>query len=163
MPRLLHWLDLVAADVRLALRALRSTPAYTVAALLILAASMGATTAIFSIVDAVVLRPLPFDEPDRLVEVGERNTITEDPAFRDRVAPQNFLDWRDRQDVFDKMAAIVDVGVTLIRSDGREPEELPAAQVTADFFPVLRARPILGRTFGADRDADGRAHVAVIS
>ena len=163
MPRLLHWLDLVAADVRLALRALRSTPAYTVAALLILAASMGATTAIFSIVDAVVLRPLPFDEPDRLVEVGERNTITEDPAFRDRVAPQNFLDWRDRQDVFDKMAAIVDVGVTLIRSDGREPEELPAAQVTADFFPVLRARPILGRTFGADREVDGRAHVAVIS
>src|SRR5687767_3416284 len=156
-------LDLIWRDVRHAVRALRAAPGFTVIALIILTLSIGATTAIFSVVDAVVLRGLPFDESDRLVAVGEENT--QDPANdpQNRVAPQNFLDWRAQQDVFTGLAAVRDVTISLKREGHGEPETLRAQWVTADFFPVLRVTPLIGRAFTSENEVNGRARVAIIS
>src|SRR5437868_9302854 len=101
-------------DLKAAFRALASSKTFTVVALIVLTLGIGATTAIFSVVDAVVLRGLPFDEYDRLVAVGERhaprpgefvNTANPDPAAVSSSAPQNYADWFARQQVFESMAA----------------------------------------------------------
>ncbi len=97
--------DLIWRDTRHAVRALWAAPGFSAIALVILTLSIGATTAIFSVVDAVVLRGLPFDESDRLVAVGEQNTKDASNDPQNRVAPQNFLDWRAQQDVFTGLAA----------------------------------------------------------
>ena len=116
----------VMTDLRNAVRALRATPGFTMVALLVLTLGIGATTAIFSVVDAVVLRGLPFDEHDRLVAVGERGTFgggkrpgpapgggTADPQAIRGVQPQNYLDWIVQQQVFESMAAVSDATPTL--------------------------------------------------
>jgi putative ABC transport system permease protein len=160
-------LDVIWRDLRNAVRTLRATPAFTAVALTVLTLSIGASTAIFSVVDAVVLRGLPFAESDRLVAVGEQ--LIDDAAaavyspFRNRVAPQNFFDWREQQDVFTGLAAVNFGEITLQRDGDALPEHLRAPMVTADFVPVLRARPLLGRTFIIDDEAPGSARVAVIS
>jgi putative ABC transport system permease protein len=160
------WLDLAWRDVRHAVRALRAAPGFTGVALVILTLSIGASTAIFSVVDAVILRGLPFDEGDRLVAVGER-IVKGSSTGRDAlnlVAPQNFLDWRAQQDVFTGLAAAVnDVSISLKREGQGEPETLRSQMVTASFFSVLRAMPLIGRPFTSDNEVDGRARVAVIS
>ena len=165
----------VMTDLRDAVRALRATPGFTDRCALVLTLGIGATTAIFSVVDAVVLRGLPFDEHDRLVAVGERGTFgggkrpgpapgggTADPQAIRGVQPQNYLDWIVQQQVFESMAAVSDATPTL-RLPGAEPEELVAQRVTASFFDVLRIRPTIGRPFTADNEVDGRHRVAVLS
>jgi putative ABC transport system permease protein len=155
------WLDLVWRDARHAVRALRAAPGFTIVALAVLTLGIGASTAIFSVVDAVILRGLPFDEGDRLVAVGE--LAKNSPFDSMKTAPQNFLDWRARQDVFTGLAAVHDAGI-FHKSEGQgEPENLPAQMVTADFFSVLRVAPLIGRPFTSDNEVDGRARVAVIS
>jgi putative ABC transport system permease protein len=139
------------------------TPGFTVVALLVLTLSIGVLTAIFSLVDAVVLRPLPFEASDRLVAVGERHITEHSSASRDRVAPQNFLDWRDRQNVFTGLAGTWETSIILRRDGAGEPEVLRAWWVTADFFPVLKVMPAIGRPFTIDNEGNGRARVAVIS
>jgi hypothetical protein len=116
-------------DLKAAFRSLRSSRTFTAVALIVLALGIGAGTAIFSVVDAVVLRGLPFDEHDRLVAVGERRqrSPTADPA-RDpyalsSIAPQNYMDWAAQQQVFEGMAAVAGGGLTL-REAGAEPEDL---------------------------------------
>jgi putative ABC transport system permease protein len=152
--------DLLAQDFRHAVRALRATPAFTATVLLVLTLGIGASTAIFSVVDAVALRPLSFDHSDRLVAVAETNTKS------GRVgAPQmqEFFDWHDRQDVFTGLAAIAPYqGVTLVGTR-RRPEILQVQAITADFFPVLHVTPILGRMFTAGDETDATSHVAIIS
>jgi putative ABC transport system permease protein len=155
------WLDLFWRDARHAVRSLRATPAFTAVALVVLTLSIGATTAIFSVVDAVILRALPFGESDRLVAVGESSKSS--PIDSMRVAPQNFLDWRDRQDVFTGLAAVGYAEISLKRQGDALPETLRAQRVTADFFSVLRTPPLLGRALSAEDEAEGRAHVALIS
>ena len=155
------WLDLLWRDARHAVRSLRRTPAFTSVALLVLTLSIGATTAIFSVVDAVILRALPFGDSERLVAVGEFSK--NGPFDSMRVAPQNFLDWRDRQDVFTGLAAVAYAEISLKRQSGALPETLRAQRVTAEFFSVLRTPPLLGRAFSAENEVDGRAHVALIS
>ncbi len=157
------WLDLLWRDARHAVRSLRATPAFTAVALVVLTLSIGATTAIFSVVDAVILRGLPFDESDRLVAVGELNIKEASSSSLNRAAPQNFLDWRDRQDVFTGLAAAGYGEISLRREGDALPENLRAQRVTADFFSVLRTAPLLGRGFSIDEEAEGRARVAVIS
>src|SRR3954470_5406657 len=114
-------------DVKAALRSLRASKSFTFVALIVLTLGIGATTAIFSVVDAVVLRSLPFDEHDRLVALGERHTSTairpDDPDRLGYVAPQNYLDWANEQQVFDSIAAIASAWLTLHRP-GQEPESL---------------------------------------
>src|SRR5688500_6151264 len=134
-------------DLKGAVRSLRSSKGFTVAALIVLTLGIGATTAIFSVVDAVVLRGLPFDEHDRLVAVGERysgpyRTLdpNRDPDALSAVAPQNYIDWVSDQRVFDSIAAIASSWLTL-REPGAPPESLVPQRVTASFFRVLRVRP----------------------
>jgi predicted permease len=157
------WLDLLWRDARHAVRSLRATPAFTTVALMVLTLSIGATTAIFSVVDAVILRGLPFDQSERLVAVGELNTTDSSTSSLNLAAPQNFLDWRDQQDVFTGLAAIGYAEISLKREGDALPENLRAQRVTADFFSVLRTTPFLGRAFSIDDEVEGRAHVAVIS
>jgi predicted permease len=157
------WLDAVWRDVRHAIRSLGATPAFTIVALMVLTLSIGASTAIFSVVDAVILRGLPFRDADRLVAVGELNLKAASDQERNLVAPQNFIDWRAQQSVFTSLAAIGYASVSLRPEDGQEPEILEVQAVTADFFSVLGSAPLVGRTFTADNEVDGRAFVAVIS
>src|SRR5688572_15499358 len=152
-------------DLKAAFRSLRSSKTFTVVALAVLTLGIGATTAIFSVVDAVVLRGLPFDEHDRLVAVGQRSSAPErrsggrDPEAIMLVAPQNYLDWEAGQRVFESIAAIGSGWLTL-REPGREPESLVPQRVTAGFFTVLRAAPALGRTFTVENEVPGRDRVA---
>src|SRR5438093_2327309 len=156
-------------DLKAAVRSLRSSKGFTIAALIVLTLGIGATTAIFSVVDAVVLRGLPFDEHDRLVAVGERARPSGQFAYPDRdpdalvgVAPQDYLDWAAQQHVFESIGAIASGWLTL-RQPGAEPESLVPQRVTADFFKVLRVRPAIGRTFSAENEVAGRDRVAVLS
>ena len=155
-------------DLKAAFRSLTSSWTFTAVALTILALGIGAGTAIFSVVDAVVLRGLPFDEHDRLVAVGARRVpgpnpeASRDPQAVSSIAPQNYLDWSARQQVFESMAAIAGGAVTL-RESGAEPEALTAQRVTASFFNVLRTAPAIGRTFGAENEVDGAHRIAVLS
>ena len=159
-------------DIRFALRSLRATPTVTLVALLVLVLGIGATTAIFSVVDAVVLRGLPFDEHDRLVAVGQRRAPNPsapapavpnaDPAAVSSAAPQNYMDWAARQQVFESIAAIAAGSLTL-REPGAEPEDMRAQRVTAQFFDVLRSHPVRGQAFTKENEVDGRHQVVVLS
>src|SRR5688572_8198523 len=158
-------------DLKAAFRSLRSSKTFTVVALAVLTLGIGASTAIFSVVDAVVLRGLPFDEHDRLVAVGERRLprpgdtnrqpVT-DPAAVSSSAPQNYADWAKQQQVFESMAAIAGGAFTL-REAGAEPEEVRAQRVTAEFFKVLREQPVLGRTFAAENEVEGNHRIVILS
>jgi putative ABC transport system permease protein len=159
-------------DLRHALRELRAAPGFTIVALVVLTLGIGATTAIFSVVDAVALRALPFDEHDRLVAVGERRPpgprdTNYDPHALMSIATPNYLDWVGQQRVFESMAAIVgqvfaSAGFTL-KQPGTEPEDVEGLRVSAAFFDVLRLRPALGRAFTAEHEIDGRHRVVVLS
>ena len=153
----------IAQDVRYALRGLGRSPGFTTVALLVLTLSIGVLTAIFSVFDTVVIRRLPFSESERLVAVGERNIRKSSPTSQNRVAPQNYLDWRDRQDVFTGLAATWETSISLRRNDGREPETIRAQWATSDLFSVLRVLPAIGRPFTAENEVPGHARVAVIS
>ena len=157
-------------DLKAAYRSLKSSKTFTIVALIVLALGIGASTAIFSVVDAVVLRGLPFDEHDRLVAVGERrkpdpnfpSQADRDPLQLSSWAPQNYGDMANQQQVFESVAAIAGGAFTL-REPGTEPEEIRAQRVTADFFKVLRTQPAMGRAFTAENEVEGRHRVAVLS
>ena len=156
-------------DIRDAIRSLLAAKTFTAMVLVVLALGIGAGTAIFSVVDAVVLRGLPFDEHDRLVAVGERRAAGRGPAAPagdpdaiSPAAPQNYLDWAARQQVFESMAAMAGTSFTLAEP-GAEPEALVGLRVSAGFFDVLRTAPALGRTFTEDDEQQGRERLAIIS
>jgi putative ABC transport system permease protein len=151
------WLERAAQDARFAARLLRKSPAFTLTAVIVLALGIGATTAIFSVVNAVLLRPLAFPEPDRLVMVWERQ-----PNGRTNVIQtQNFLDWRARNRSFSAISCIY--GLSMNLSGEGDPVQLPGMAVSAGFFEILRVAPILGRTFSPDEDVPGGRLVAVLS
>ena len=157
------WLDGLWRDIRHGIRALGATPAFTIVALAVLTLSIGASTAIFSVVDAVMLRGLPFRDSGRLVTVGEQNLRDAAGPGLNLVAPQNFLDWRAQQTAFTGLAAIGYASISLKAEGGQEPETLEAQAVTADFFPVLGTAPLMGRTFTADNEVNQGAFAVVIS
>jgi putative ABC transport system permease protein len=136
-------------DFRYGLRMLRRNYGLTAIAALSLALGIGATSAIFSIVNAVQLRPLPYRDPERLVMVLEHHLKT----GRDRmVAPNNFLDWQKSNRVFEGIAAAFTLGQKTLSGTG-EPEQVQFHQVTANFFPLLGVEAYLGRTFAQQEDA----------
>ena len=148
------------ADIRYGARLLRKAPGFTAIALVALALGIGATTAIFSVVDAVLLQPLPFRDSSRLLAMWEM-----DPALqRDRnfVAPVNYLEWRRLCRSVESMAAIHDVHANITGGAG-EPEEVKVERVTASLFPLLGVQPALGRFFLPAEDQPGRGNLAVIS
>src|SRR5262245_3561940 len=142
----------LAEDLRHSARTLARTPGFSAVAVATLALGIGISTATFSLVHAVLLQPLPFPEPARLVMDFEKRL--REGATKGLVAPADYLDWRGQNAVFESMAASETITTHLV---GRgEPERLTTIQVTADFFKVLRVRPRLGRLFEAGDDEEGR-------
>ena len=133
-------------DVRYAFRSLRQAPTFTVVALAVLALGIGSATAIFSVVDAVVLRGLPFDEHDRIVAVLEHNLRR--PQNSGSTLPQNYLDWRARQRSFAHLAALNRITFH-VRNERGGVDTVRGLRVTPEFFPVLRVEPAIGRAFAA--------------
>jgi predicted permease len=144
-------------DLRYAARVLRKSPGFTAIAVLTLAIAIGATTAIFSVVYGVLLRPLPFPEPDRIVAIHEVNT----KGTWSRLADPNFDDFRDQNRSFQAIAKY-STGVESV-AGGSQPTRSQVAQVSADFFRVLRAQPVIGRDLAADDTRQGAAPVALVS
>jgi putative ABC transport system permease protein len=144
-------------DSRYALRQLIRTPVFTFVAILTLALGIGATSAIFSVVNAVLLRPLPYADADEIVRVYE--VVPQYGRFS--VAPGTFLDWRQQATLFEQMAAISGGSATLAGAEG--PERVPGASVSAELFDLLRVKPVLGRTFTKEEDAPGRNEVVILS
>ena len=147
----------VARDTRFAIRTLRKSPAFAITAITVLALGIGATTAIFSVVNAVLLRPLAFAAPDRLVMVWERQSSGRPNV----VQTQNFLDWRARNRSFSDISAIYAISTNLA-GDG-EPAQVPCMAVTAGFFEILQTAPLIGRTIAASDDVPGAPPVTVLS
>src|ERR1044072_1755765 len=138
----------VLQDVRYAVRTLNKTPGFTAVAVITLALGIGANTAIFSMVNALLLRPLPFSEPDNLVQVWEANVKrgrSEMPA-----SFPNFADWRDQNHVFEQVVAYTDYSFNLTGTS--ESERIRSALVSPSFFSTLGISPILGRVFLPEED-----------
>ena len=147
-------------DFRYALRALRASPGFTGIAVLTLALGIGPTTAIFSVIDTLLLRPLPYPEADRIVTIWQNNIREGSP--RDEVAPGNFFDWRERSAAFTQMAAADPYAYSLMTPDGR-PETVFATQVTEGFFDILGLEAYRGRLFAAEHHKPRSGNFAVIT
>src|SRR5271166_2135575 len=146
-------------DFRYALRQLRRSPGFTAIAVVTLALGIGANTAIFSAVHAVLLKPLPYSDADRLVVVWEQNPHR--GWFENIVSAANYLDWRQQNHVFSGLAAFDDISFTLVGSG--TPQEIPAQRVTSSLFSVLGVQPLRGRVFLPEEDKPGSSPVAVLS
>ena len=156
--RLTLRLEELGHDLRFALRQLRHSPGFTAVAALTLALGIGANSAIFALVDATLLRPLPYHEPDRLVAIWENSATTK----RSYVSPLNMLDWNARSRSFEKIAGFTPGvgGMVMAGKDGTA-ETVSRQWVTAGIFDVLGVKPIAGRTFSAEDEAK-RANVVVL-
>src|SRR3984885_2835272 len=142
----LVWLEQLLQDIRFGLRMLRKSPGFAAVAILTLALGIGANTAIFSVVNGVLLNPLPFPEPDRLVTVDASK-----PNFPQvSISYQNFMDWHRMNQLFSFLAVSRPTGFLLTGTG--DADELNAAVVTSDFFPMLGVRPVLGRWFTPSED-----------
>ena len=146
-------------DVRYGVRMLLKAPGFTVVAVLALALGIGASTAIFSVLNAVLLRALPFRHAERTVIVWEHNRTRNRP--QNTISPANFLDWQDQQSVFEEMSVFYDIRLNL--TDAGEAEEIPAQVTTANLFHLLGVEPVLGRTFTPDDAEENRDKVVVLS
>ena len=146
-------------DLRFALRQLRKSPGFTFVAVITLALGIGANTAIFSIVNAVLLRPLPYPNADRIMVLNESSGPGQDYS----VALPDYFDWRNENTVFEHLAATHKESRNLSGIPGREPERVSCASVTRNFFNIIGLPPELGRTFSEDEDKVGAPPVVVIS
>jgi putative ABC transport system permease protein len=153
-----EWLESVAQDVRLAVRALRRSPGFAITAVATLALGVGATTTMFSAVDGVLLRPLPYPEPDRLMAVFQQNRLKQE---RTEASPGNFLDWRERSRSFTHLASAEPFGLDLETPNG--PESIMTWLVSDGFLQALAARPMLGRVPEPGEFVAGRERVVVLS
>jgi putative ABC transport system permease protein len=146
-------------DLRDALRTIVRSPGYSLITIAVLAIGIGATSAIFSFVDGVLLRPLPYPEPDRILRVWEQPPGS--PNGRNSVSTANFLDWQRQNDVFEVMAATAGASATM--SGGGEPRQIRGIRVSAGHFDLFGVRAALGRTFARDEDQPGKDNVAIIT
>jgi putative ABC transport system permease protein len=152
-------MPILTQDFRHAARALLKHPGYLVTAVLTLALGIGFSTATFSVINAVLLRPLPYGQPDRLVVFRERK-LPQLPEFS--VAPAHYLAWRDQTSAFDGIGCF---GTNLVNVDAgnADPERVRADRVTANLFPVLRVTPMLGRALTDADDQEGAPPVVMLS
>jgi putative ABC transport system permease protein len=151
-------LAMLRQDLRDAWRGLYRTPVITATAVLTLALGVGASTAVFSVVHGILLRPLPYSEPDRLVELFEHNLKAN--TFI-RVSALNYLSWAERSQTFETMGAFRSAGLTL--TDAGDPELLSGSLVTASLFHVLRVSPVVGRPLQPEDEQPGTPRVVVLS
>jgi predicted permease len=154
---LVGWLESVVQDIRYGFRTLRRSPAFTIVAILTMVLSIGATTAIFTLVESILLRPLPYTQADRLITIAtfmpfENSEVTASPQY---------MAWRDGNSTLESVAAYDVENVNF--SGAGEPDRLVAAYTTANFFSVLGVAPQIGRTFSVDEDRPGTGHVAALS
>jgi predicted permease len=151
--------DTLWQDLRFAIRTLRKNIGFTSVVVLTLAFGIGANTAIFTVVNGVILKPLPYTEPDRLVMLLEKQLSD---GTLGTAAPANFFDWREQSHSFEKMAAI-DPYPDFILSGSGEPQRLTGAAVSSDFFPLLGVHMALGRDFLSEEDRPGYNRVLILS
>ena len=151
------WLEQIIEDIRFGLRLLRKNPGFTAVAILTLALGIGANTAVFSLVYAVLLRPLPFKDPSSLIVLNE----TTPKVGTVSVSYPNFLDWRSQSHAFSQMAAVHSVDFNLGGVD--QPENISGDAVSPNFLSMMGVRPILGRDFAASEEKAGTAPVALLS
>ena len=146
-------------DLRYALRMLLKKPAFTVVAVMTLALGIGANSTIFSFVNGILLRPLPYRNPDRLMMLDE--TVPKRGIVSMGVSFPNFADWREQNHVFEDIAAFTPDTYTVV--DGGEPEQISGARVSAGMFEILGVSPILGRAFFAEEDHLNQDAVVILS
>jgi len=151
----------LAFDLRFGLRVLLRSPGFSVAIVLVLALGIGANTLIFSVVNAVLLRPLPYQDSSRIMQIWHVPPAKSFPGMSlFSVSPANYLDWQSQSHSFEEMAAY---GGTTFNMGGKErPEAIQAAPVAEGFFSILRVHPALGRTFSPEEDRPGQGHVVVL-
>ena len=149
-------------DLKHGLRVLVKNPGFTAAAIIVLALGIGANAAIFSVVNAVLLRPLPFHDPARLVQLWHVPPPKSFPGMTTfALSAANFMDWQRQNNVFDKMA--IYTGSSLNLTGREQPEALQGAAVSAEFFSTLQVQPMLGRAFTPDEDQQGKNHVVILT
>jgi putative ABC transport system permease protein len=158
----IRFLDEMRQDLHYGARMLVKQPGFTLIAVLTLALGIGANTAIFSVVNAVLLCPLPYQTPDQLVVLWETHPQTMLRNERSNVSPANFIDWRDQSRVFEQVAAL-DGQRGFNLTTGGEPERIQGARVTASLFSLLGVRPCLGRSFLPEEDQAGQSRVILLS
>ena len=149
-------------DLRFAFRQLRKSPSFTTIAIIALALGIGANTAMFSVVDAILIRPLSFPQSDRLAMIWQTNPEVAKMGFP--IAPTSvpdFQDWRTQAKSFEVISALE--GWTANLTGNEEPERLSGARVSANLFSLLRVPPVLGRSFADGEDQLGRNHVVILS
>jgi len=144
--------------MRYAIRTLRRSPGFTIIALLTLALGIGANTAIFSFVNGVLLKPLPYRDPHGIVLVWEKPP----GGGRNGISTLNFLDWKNQNTVFEHMAAL-NFGGSLTLTGAGQPEELQGVRVSASYFDIFGVQAVLGRTFAPDEDRSGKSQVVILS
>src|SRR5688572_15346695 len=157
--RRVHLIEDLGRDLLYGLRILWRNRGITAIAVLTLALGFGANTAIFTLINTVLLRPLPYETPDRLVRIWARNQKQE---HRLTVSPAEFFDLQERSQVFAEIAALYPAGGGTLTGSG-EPERMNGARVSARIFPVLGVSPLLGRTFTPAEDRPGAERNIVIS
>jgi len=146
-------------DIRYGFRSLLRNPGFAIIAALSLGLGIGANTAIFSLINTVLLRPLPYLEPERLVMVWEDASFAGFP--QNTPAPANYADWKAQNQTLEDMAALARRSFNLT-GDG-DPERVDAYAVTANFFPILGVKPALGRSFQPEEDKPGANKVVMLS
>jgi hypothetical protein len=144
-------------DIRFAIRQLRRKVGFTLAAVLTLALGIGANSAIFSVVNTVLLRPLPYAEPDRLVFLNEKSPVLDEMS----ISYPNFSDWREHNQSFEKIG-VYNRGSYNLTGTG-DPERIITTQMSADMFQVLRVNALHGRVFTNEEDKPGGTPVVVLS
>ncbi len=150
--------DVVTTDLRQSVRFLLRRPVLSVAVIVTVALAVSATTTVFAVLDGVLLEPLPYESPDRLVAVWETNPAAED---RNVVSPANFLTWRDELESFDAMSSILETGTTILEEG--VPERIGWIQASADYFEMVGAEARIGRLYGEAEDQPGGGSVVVLS
>jgi putative ABC transport system permease protein len=161
--RLLQYIAELLQDVAFAVRQMMAAPGFTFVAVATLAIGIGATTAIFSAVHSVVLRPLPFAEPDRVMHVSGSSRVAQELIRNMGLANAHFLDLAEQQQVFDSLAATRWSGFTLAAAGTEGAERVVGARVTGGYFHVFRVPPAIGGVFGPGEDVPGRDQVVVLS
>jgi len=159
--RMGRFIETVWRDARTGVRALVHSPVFTVVTVLLLALGIGANTAIFSVVNGLLLRPLPYPESEQIVDVWHTPPQQSFPGLdRFTVSPANYLDWKAQSTAFEQMAVYTDTRLSL--STSNDPLSLIGAVVSSEFFSVLRSNAMQGRTFTPDEERPGRDQVVVI-
>src|SRR5579862_2000395 len=159
---MLNSLHVLRQDIQFALRQLRQRPGFAFVAILVLALGLGGNAAMFSVVNAILLQPLPYSDPSRLVALFERDVVGDEPF--NVVAPANFLDWQKQATSFEQIAATGETAFNLASVSGNfTPERIDGSYCSSNLFSTLGVAPQIGRAFREDEDRPGAPRVAIIS